>query len=114
MITSVNEDARGHAIELLQQEIDDEANRREGDTESRIGVREQALEFELSEIETRKKNELTAADEELAAEIDAVMGEARELEEDLKGSRRREAARQAHAARRDRRDARRGDSRRTR
>ncbi|MDA0365561.1 MAG: DNA-directed RNA polymerase subunit beta', partial [Chloroflexi bacterium] len=85
VITSVNEDARVHAIELLQQEIDDEASRREGDATSTIGVREQALEFELSEIEQRKRDELTAADVELASEIDNVMREAREMEVDLKG-----------------------------
>ncbi|MBM3139173.1 MAG: DNA-directed RNA polymerase subunit beta' [Chloroflexi bacterium] len=84
LITSVNEDAREHAMELLQQEIDDESSRRESDAGSRIGVREQALEFELGEIEQRKIGELEAADEELASEIDEVMREARELEEDLK------------------------------
>jgi len=84
VITSVNEDARQHAIDLLQQEIDDEASRREGDAASRIGVREQALEFELSEIDQRKQAELVSADEEMASEIDAVMREARELEQDLK------------------------------
>ena len=85
VITEVNEEAKAHALELLQQEIDEEVTRREGETTSRVTVREEALEQELAEIERRKAQELTAADEELASSIDATMSEAQALEEDLQG-----------------------------
>ncbi|MPZ98772.1 MAG: DNA-directed RNA polymerase subunit beta' [Dehalococcoidia bacterium] len=85
VVTSVNGEAREHALELLQQEIDAEANRREGETGSQIAVREQALDHELGEIQSRKDAELKAADEDLATGIDSVMRDAREMEEDLKG-----------------------------
>ena len=83
VITEVNDEARQHALDLLQLEIDEEVNRREGETSSRITLREEALEHEIAEIEKRRDAELLAADEELASNIDAVMGEARKLEEDL-------------------------------
>jgi DNA-directed RNA polymerase subunit beta' len=86
VVTSVNEDARIHALELLLAEMDTEANRREGDATSRIQVREQALEHELNEIETKKTADLAAADEELSSEIDAIMSEARSMEEELKAT----------------------------
>ena len=43
VITEVNEEARQHALELLQQEIDEEVNRRQGETSSRITLREEVL-----------------------------------------------------------------------
>ncbi len=85
VITEVNTEAQSHALELLQQEIDDEVTRREGETSSHIAVREEALDQEIAEIERRKAEELTAADEELAQSIDNTMAEARELEQDLQG-----------------------------
>ncbi len=85
VVTEVNDEARGHALELLQSEIDAEATRREGETGSEITTREEALEVELAEIDQRKVDELKAADEALGEQIDAVMTEARELEKDLNG-----------------------------
>src|SRR5690606_20063495 len=63
VITEVNAEAQSHALELLQQEIDEEVTRREGETSSHIAVREEALEQEIAEIERRKAEELAAADE---------------------------------------------------
>jgi len=85
VVTEVNPDARQHALELLMEEIDVEVSRREGDVGHRITLREQMLAHELNEIQTRKQQQLEEADRELAAEIDAVMTEARELEKDLQG-----------------------------
>ena len=85
VITEVNEEAKAHALELLQQEIDEEVTRREGETTSRIAVREEALEQELADVVRRKTQELTDADEELASSIDATMSEAQALEGDLQG-----------------------------
>ena len=83
VVTEVNDEARQHALELLQIEIDEEATRREGETGGQIAVREEALAVALAEIEQRKEAELKAADEELGEQIDAVMTAARELEQDL-------------------------------
>ena len=85
VVTSVNPDARQHAMELLMEEIDQEVSRREGDVGNRITLREQLLQHELNEIQSRKQQQLDEADRELAAEIDAVMIEARALEQDLQG-----------------------------
>src|SRR5690606_20392003 len=59
--TSVNGEAREHALGLRQQEIDDEASRRGGETGSQIAVREQALEHALGQSQSRKDAELKAA-----------------------------------------------------
>ena len=83
VITGVNEEARQHALELLHEEIDQEVNRREGETSSRIAVREEGLEQELAQIQRRRDEELTAADEELGRDIDSAMTEASALEADL-------------------------------
>ena len=83
VVTEVNDEARQHALELLQIEIDEEATRREGETGGQIAIREEALAVALAEIEQRKEAELKAADEELGEQIDAVMTAARELEQDL-------------------------------
>ncbi len=84
VITEVNDEARQHALELLHQEIDEEVSRREGETSSRITVREAALEQELAEIIRRKDEELVTADEELAKSIDETMSEASALEQEIK------------------------------
>ena len=84
VITEVNEEAREHALELLYEEIDQEVSRREGEASSRIAVREEGLEHELAEIQRRRDEELTAADEELAREIDETMTAASSMEKDLK------------------------------
>ena len=83
VITEVNADARGHALELLQLEIDDEVIRREGEAGSRIAIREQALEQELSDVDARLESELALCEEDLARLVDEVMSEAREMESDL-------------------------------
>ena len=85
VIVSVNEEAKEHALEQLQFEIEEEVLRREGETGSRVSVREEALEQEIAAIEARKAEELTAADEQLNTEIDAEMAEARATEQDLRG-----------------------------
>jgi DNA-directed RNA polymerase subunit beta' len=85
VITEVNDEARQYALEQLQQEIEEEVNRREGEASSRIAVREESLAQEIAEIERKRDEELAAADEELPKSIDEVMGEARALEEDLQG-----------------------------
>ena len=85
VVTEVNPDARAHALELLMEEIDTEVSRREGDVGNRITLREQMLAHEVGELVARKEQQLEKADKELAAEIDAVMIEARELEQDLQG-----------------------------
>ena len=85
VVTEVNADARQHAIELLHEEIDQEVSRREGDVGNRKILREQMLQHELTEIEGRKTEQLAEADNELASEIDAVMAEARAMEQDLQG-----------------------------
>ncbi|MCH8948971.1 MAG: DNA-directed RNA polymerase subunit beta' [Chloroflexi bacterium] len=82
-ITSVNPEAQQHALELLQQEIDEEVSRREGESSGRIAVREEALEQEIAEIGRRQDVELAAADEELNESIDETMREASALEQDL-------------------------------
>jgi DNA-directed RNA polymerase subunit beta' len=83
VVTEVDDEARQHALELLQTEIDEAASAREGEVGSLVSMREQALEQELGEIEERKESELEAADEQLAEQIDVVMTEARTLEQDL-------------------------------
>jgi DNA-directed RNA polymerase subunit beta' len=83
VVTEVNEEARQHALELLQTEIDEAASTREGEVGSKLSEREAALEQELGDIEQRKEAELKAADEALTEQIDSVMSEARELEKDL-------------------------------
>ena len=83
VITSVDDEAREFAVAQLQEEIDEEVTRREGETSSHINVREEALQQEIAEIERRRDAELVEADEELATSIDATMAEARALEEDL-------------------------------
>ena len=83
VITEVNDEARQHALEQLQSEIEEEVNRREGEAASRIAVREESLAQETSEIERKRDEELAAADEELPQQIDEVMGEARGLEQEL-------------------------------
>src|SRR5438045_3118631 len=85
VITEVNEEARAHALELLQQEIDEEVNRRQGESSSKIAVREDSLDLEIAEIERRRDVALEEADEELQRDIDAVMSEARDIESDLQG-----------------------------
>ena len=85
VITEVNEEARQHALELLHKEIDEEVSRREGETGSHIAVREEALEQELAELKRRAEEELTAADETLAREIDETMSEGSALEKELQG-----------------------------
>ena len=85
VITEVNEEARQHALELLQQEIDEEVNRRQGETQSRITLREEVMAQENSEIGKRRDASLKEADEELQRDIDAVMSTAREMETDLQG-----------------------------
>ena len=85
VITEVNDEARQYALEQLQQEIEEEVNRREGETSSRIAVREESLAQEIAEVERKRDQELAAADEELPKSIDEVMLEARALEEDLQG-----------------------------
>ncbi|MEI6666093.1 MAG: DNA-directed RNA polymerase subunit beta', partial [Chloroflexota bacterium] len=83
VITEVNEEARLHALELLQQEIDEEVNRRQGETTTRITLREEVLAQETGEIDKRRDSALTEADEEFQRDIDAVMAEARDMETDL-------------------------------
>ena len=83
VITEVNEEAREHAITLLQQEIDEEVNRRQGESASRIAVREESLEYEIAEIHKRRDAALLEADEEFARDVDAVSTDARTLEIDL-------------------------------
>ncbi len=83
VVTEVHEEARKHALELLLAEIDGEVSRRQGDLGNRITLREQMLSHELGEIAQRKEAQHHEADEELAAAIDAVMGEAKAMEEDL-------------------------------
>ena len=83
VITAVNEEARQHALELLHEEIDQEVSRREGETSSRIAVREEGLEQELAEIQRRRDQELAEADQELARDIDSTMAEASALEREL-------------------------------
>ncbi len=83
VITEVNEEARQHALDLLQQEIDEEVNRRQGETSSRITLREEVLAQEVGEIDRRRDQALAEADEEFQRDIDAVMAEARDLETDL-------------------------------
>ena len=85
VITDVNEEARTHALELLQQEIDEEVGRRQGESSSRIAVREEVLAHDLGELVRRRKVALAEADEDLQRDIDAVMTEARALETDLRG-----------------------------
>ena len=83
VITEVNDEARQHALDQLQDEIEEEVNRREGEAASRIAIREEALAQETAELEHKRDEELAAADEELPQEIDAVMGEASALEQEL-------------------------------
>ena len=83
VITEVNDEARQHALDQLQDEIEEEVNRREGEAASRIAIREEALAQETAELERKRDEELAAADEELPQEIDAVMGEASALEQEL-------------------------------
>ena len=85
VITQVNDEARQYALEQLQLEIEEEVNRRESEASNHIIVREEALAQELAEIERKRDEELTTADEELPGLIDEVMSEARTLEEDLQG-----------------------------
>ncbi|MBM4415495.1 MAG: DNA-directed RNA polymerase subunit beta' [Chloroflexi bacterium] len=85
VITSVNEEARAHAIDLLQQEIDEEVNRRQGETAGHIAVHEEALAQANAEIERRRDTALEEADAEFARDVDAVMAGARDLEQDLQG-----------------------------
>ena len=83
VVTEVHEEARKHALELLLGEIDGEVSRRQGDLGNRITLIEQNLAHKLGEIAQRKDAQFKEADEELAAAIDAVMGEAKAMEEDL-------------------------------
>ncbi|TAJ19828.1 MAG: DNA-directed RNA polymerase subunit beta', partial [Dehalococcoidia bacterium] len=83
VVTEVHEEARKHALELLLAEIDGEVSRRQGDLGNRITLREQMLSHELGEIAQRKEAQHKEADDELASQIDAVMGEAKAMEEDL-------------------------------
>ena len=83
VVTEVNEEARKHALELLYEEIDEVAAQREGDLGKGIMVREQVLEHELQEIQERKDQQLTEADEKYAADVDALMVAGREMEQDL-------------------------------
>src|SRR5262249_52178846 len=83
VVTEVNPDARQHALELLHEEIDQEVSRREGDVGARVILREQLLQHELTELEDRKVAQLAEADANLTTDIDAVMTEAREMEQDL-------------------------------
>jgi DNA-directed RNA polymerase subunit beta' len=84
VITKVNDEARQFAMEQLQQEIDEEVARREGETTSRIAVREEALQQELAELERRRDVDLEALDATLAGDIDASMAEARNIEKDIR------------------------------
>ena len=83
VVTEVHEEARKHALELLLGEIDGEVARRQGDLGNRITLREQMMSHELGEIAGRKETQHKESDEELASSIDAVMGEAKAMEEDL-------------------------------
>ena len=46
VVTEVNDEARGHALELLQTEMDEEVSRREGETGEHIILREESLKLE--------------------------------------------------------------------
>ena len=83
VITEVNDEARQYALELLHEEMDQEVSRREGEASSHIAVREEALDQELAEIRRRRDEELVAADEELAHDIDETMAGASALEQEL-------------------------------
>ena len=83
VITEVNDEARQHALEQLLTEIEDEVNRREGAAANRIAIREESLELETAEVERGRDAELEAADAELPEQIDAVMGEASAMEQEL-------------------------------
>jgi len=83
VITSVDSEARGHAQQLLQTEIDEEVNRREGETSSRITLREEGLQRELDELVRRRDVSLAEADQDLSREIDAAMSEAQQQQDDL-------------------------------
>ena len=83
VITEVNEEARQYALELLQQEIDEEVSRRQGEAASRITLREESLDHEIAEIHRRRDTALVEADEEFARDVDAVSTEARAMELDL-------------------------------
>ncbi|HJM75437.1 MAG TPA: DNA-directed RNA polymerase subunit beta' [Dehalococcoidia bacterium] len=85
VITEVNDEARQHALELLHNEIDEEASKREGENSMRVEVREEALEQEITEIQRRKDEELATADEEMATAVDETVAEAAELGKDLEG-----------------------------
>ena len=84
-VTEVNDEARGHALELLQIEMDEEVSRREGETGERIIVREESLKLEVEEIEKQRDAALAAADEELQELINTIAAEAKEFGADLKG-----------------------------
>ena len=84
-VTEVNDEARGHALELLQIEMDEEVSRRVGETGERIIVREESLKLEVEEIEKQRDAALAAADEELQELINTIAAEAKEFGADLKG-----------------------------
>ena len=83
VVTEVNEEARKHALSLLQEEMDEVASQREGDLGKGILVREQVLEHDLLEIQERKSQQLTEADEQYATSLDTLMTTGREMEQDL-------------------------------
>ena len=87
VVTQVDEEARLHAAELLQLEVEEVASQREGEIGSQIEDREQLVERHVGEIIERCGIECAAADTELTTKIDELMTEARELERDLKGRR---------------------------
>ena len=84
-VTEVNDEARGHALELLQNEMDEEVSRREGETGERIIVREESLKLEVEDIEKQRDAALAAADEELQELINTIAAEAKEFGAELKG-----------------------------
>ena len=85
VVTEVNEEARKHALELLNQEIEEVGLSRETEVTQRMETEEQALQEALLVLENEKDQKLEILANESKDQLASLTKEAGEVEEDLKG-----------------------------
>ena len=85
VVTEVNEEARKHALELLNQEIEEVSLSRETEVTQRMETEEQALQEALLVLENEKDEKLEILANESKDQLASLTKEAGEVEEDLKG-----------------------------
>ncbi|MBI2863884.1 MAG: DNA-directed RNA polymerase subunit beta' [Chloroflexi bacterium] len=84
IVTGVDEEARNKALRRAQDELSKEVGRRERTLKEKIDELRLSFEQEKSVIEERKQGELKAINDKMAAEVDAIGGDANTIDAMLK------------------------------